>query len=117
MATALVRSGLLRTALRGGARNPAAPNRNFASSAHHDDAYETAKWEKITYLGIATCTVLAIYNLSKGHPHHDEPPAYPYMHIRNKEFPWEDNIVLRLMVPVYFVKVLLSKHQTGPCTF
>ncbi|XP_072062735.1 cytochrome c oxidase subunit 6a, mitochondrial isoform X1 [Arachis hypogaea] len=88
MATALVRSGLLRTALRGGARNPAAPKRNFASSAHHDDAYETAKWEKITYLGIATCTVLAIYNLSKGHPHHDEPPAYPYMHIRNKEFPW-----------------------------
>lgn len=34
---------------------------------------ETAKWEKITYLGIATCTVLAIFNLSKGHPHHEEP--------------------------------------------
>ncbi|KAL1060499.1 hypothetical protein V6Z11_1Z094000 [Gossypium hirsutum] len=62
--------------------------RGFASSSHHDDAYETAKWEKITYLGVATCTVLAIYNLSKGHPHHEEPPAYPYLHIRNKEFPW-----------------------------
>ncbi|KAH1063521.1 hypothetical protein J1N35_028508 [Gossypium stocksii] len=36
---------------------------------------ETTKWEKITYLGAATCTVLAIYNLSKGHPHHEEPPA------------------------------------------
>lgn len=36
---------------------------------------ETAKWEKITYLGIATCTVLSIYNLSKGHPHHEEPPV------------------------------------------
>ncbi|RYR28995.1 hypothetical protein Ahy_B01g053240 isoform B [Arachis hypogaea] len=84
MATALVRSGLLRTALRGGARNPAAPKRNFASSAHHDDAYETAKWEKITYLGIATCTVLAIYNLSKGHPHHDEPPvSFPLYTIYN----------------------------------
>lgn len=36
---------------------------------------ETAKWEKITYLGIATCTVLAVYNLSQGHPHHEEPPV------------------------------------------
>ena len=36
---------------------------------------ETAKWEKITYVGIATCTILTIYNLSKGHPHHEEPPV------------------------------------------
>ena len=33
------------------------------------------KWEKITYLGIATCTVLAIYNLSEDHPHYEEPPV------------------------------------------
>ncbi|KAH7566751.1 hypothetical protein JRO89_XS08G0227500 [Xanthoceras sorbifolium] len=106
MAMAMVRSGLLRTALRGGSRTSSAPpKRGFASSGHHDDAcklllrgliefisdlnqYETAKWEKISYLGIAACTVLAIYTLSKGHPHYDEPPAYPYLHIRNKEFPW-----------------------------
>ncbi|EXB78240.1 hypothetical protein L484_007758 [Morus notabilis] len=75
MAMASIRSGLLRTALRGGSRAPAPPKRNFSSSAHHDDAYETAKWEKITYAGIVTCTVLAIFNLSKGHPHHDEPPT------------------------------------------
>ncbi|XP_028764268.1 cytochrome c oxidase subunit 6a, mitochondrial isoform X2 [Neltuma alba] len=75
MATALVRSTLLRTALRGGGRGSAVPRRNFSSSAHHDDAYETAKWEKITYLGIATCTVLSIYQLSKGHHHHEEPPV------------------------------------------
>ncbi|OMO56365.1 Cytochrome c oxidase, subunit VIa [Corchorus capsularis] len=87
MAMASVRSGLLRT-LRGGSRPAAPQKRGFASSSHHDDAYETAKWEKITYLGIAGCTLLAIYNLSKGHPHHEEPPAYPYLHIRNKEFPW-----------------------------
>ncbi|KAI4327295.1 hypothetical protein L6164_019774 [Bauhinia variegata] len=90
MATALVRSRLLRTALRGGARGSAAPapRRSFSSSSQQHDEYETAKWEKITYLGIATCSVLAFYNLSKGHPHHEEPPAYPYLHIRNKEFPW-----------------------------
>ncbi|XP_022741944.1 cytochrome c oxidase subunit 6a, mitochondrial-like [Durio zibethinus] len=88
MAMASVRSGLLRTALRGGSRPSAPLKRGFASSSHHDDAYETAKWEKITYLGVATCTVLAIYNLSKGHSHHEEPTPYSYLHIRNKEFPW-----------------------------
>ena len=34
-----------------------------------------AKWEKITYAGIVTCTLLAAYNLSKGHPHFDEQPV------------------------------------------
>ena len=91
MATTLVRSGFLRNVLRRGG-SPGTPTpipkRNYSSSGHHDDAYETAKWEKITYLGIAACTFLAVWNLSKGHPHFEEPPAYEYLHIRNKEFPW-----------------------------
>ncbi|XP_010531320.1 PREDICTED: cytochrome c oxidase subunit 6a, mitochondrial-like [Tarenaya hassleriana] len=87
MALALARSALSRAAIRGASRT-SAPRRNFSSKGHHDDAYESAKWEKITYLGIASCTALALYNLSKGHPHYDEPPAYPYLHMRNKEFPW-----------------------------
>ncbi|XP_022984430.1 cytochrome c oxidase subunit 6a, mitochondrial-like [Cucurbita maxima] len=87
MAMAMIRSNLLRAAFRGASRNPAQPKRGFASSAH-DDARETAKWEKITYAGIVSCSILAFYNLSKGHPHYEEPPAYPYLHIRNKEFPW-----------------------------
>ncbi|KAG1368523.1 Cytochrome c oxidase subunit 6a, mitochondrial [Cocos nucifera] len=94
MATSMARSGLqvaaaaLRAEAKSGAR-PVLPNkRNFSASAHHDDAYETAKWEKITYAGIVTCTVLSIYNLSKGHHHLPEPPPYPYLRIRNKEFPW-----------------------------
>ncbi|XP_010526694.1 PREDICTED: cytochrome c oxidase subunit 6a, mitochondrial-like [Tarenaya hassleriana] len=88
MAMAFARSALSRATIRGSSRTSAAPKRSFASKAHHDDAYEAAKWEKITYLGIAACAALALYNLSKGHPHYDEPPAYPYLHIRNKEFPW-----------------------------
>uniref|UniRef100_A0A2P2JTR6 Cytochrome c oxidase subunit 6a n=1 Tax=Rhizophora mucronata TaxID=61149 RepID=A0A2P2JTR6_RHIMU len=88
MATVLMRSGVLRAALRGGSKVSAPPKRGFASSAHHDDAYEAAKWAKITYLGIATCTVLAIHNLSKGHHHSEESPPYPYLHVRNKDFPW-----------------------------
>ncbi|KAL6222755.1 hypothetical protein ACLB2K_006146 [Fragaria x ananassa] len=88
MAMAMLRSGALRTALRGGSRSSAQPKRSFSSSAGHDDAYETAKWEKITYLGIFSCTGLAVYILSKGHHHYETPPPYPYLHIRNKEFPW-----------------------------
>ncbi|KAG0456877.1 hypothetical protein HPP92_024665 [Vanilla planifolia] len=72
----------------GAAGRPFPSNKRPLSSSAHDDEYETAKWEKITYLGIATCTVLSVYHLSKGHEHHPEPPAYPYLHIRNKEFPW-----------------------------
>ncbi|XP_065876524.1 cytochrome c oxidase subunit 6a, mitochondrial [Euphorbia lathyris] len=90
MATALMRSGL-RNALRGGSRTSAAPKRSFSSSGHGDveyEAAEAAKWEKITYVAIASCTALAAYCLSKGHSHEEEPPAYPYLHIRNKEFPW-----------------------------
>ncbi|KAG6392540.1 hypothetical protein SASPL_146764 [Salvia splendens] len=90
MASAIMRSGL-RSALRGGASTPhvsPASRRSFSASSHHDEAAEASKWEKITYLGIVACTGLAVFILSKGHPHHDEPPAYPYLHIRNKEFPW-----------------------------
>ncbi|KZV21325.1 hypothetical protein F511_32142 [Dorcoceras hygrometricum] len=90
MATALIRSGL-RSAFRAGAPSSRAstiPKRPFSASAHHDEAAEASKWEKITYAGIITCTTLSIYNLSKGHHHFEEPPAYPYLHIRNKEFPW-----------------------------
>lgn len=41
------------------------------------NAGEAAKWEKITYVGIVACSVLAFVNLSKGHPHFDEPPVSP----------------------------------------
>ncbi|KAF3323925.1 hypothetical protein FCM35_KLT11392 [Carex littledalei] len=66
------------------------PKRSFSSQLH-DDAHETAKWEKITYVGIVGCTAFAAYCLSKGHHHSPDPPAYPYLHIRNKEFPWGPN--------------------------
>ncbi|KAK6923906.1 hypothetical protein RJ641_010106, partial [Dillenia turbinata] len=89
MAMAMMRSGL-RTALRGGVRaSQTHQKRTLSSSAHpEEEIREAAKWEKITYAGIVACSVLAIYNLSKGHPHHEEPPAYQYLHTRNKEFPW-----------------------------
>ncbi|KAD7479308.1 hypothetical protein E3N88_02444 [Mikania micrantha] len=88
MASAIARS-TLRKAVRGGARvNPASTRSFSAGASAEEEAREAAKWEKITYVGIAACSILAFVNLSKGHPHFEEPPAYPYLHIRNKEFPW-----------------------------
>ncbi|CAN4083086.1 unnamed protein product [Withania somnifera] len=89
MATAMVRSSI-RYALRGGdPRVTPASKRTFASHASaHEEAREAAKWEKITYVAIISSTILAVVNLTKGHSHSEEPPAYPYLHIRNKEFPW-----------------------------
>ncbi|KAB1202019.1 Cytochrome c oxidase subunit 6a, mitochondrial [Morella rubra] len=109
---AMVRSGLLRTSLRGGSRVSAPPKRTFASSAHHDDTREAAKWEKITYAGIATCTMLAFYNLSKGHQHFEEPPPYPYLHIRNKEFPWgaTSSIVRSRRIIVFIQMELMTSY-------
>ncbi|KAL5217204.1 hypothetical protein ABZP36_017888 [Zizania latifolia] len=98
MASAAARFGLRLLAVRAKATAAPAARRRMSSSVH-DDAHETAKWEKITYAGIVTCTLLAAYNLSKGHPHFDEPPAYPYLHIRNKEFPWGmDCYILHLTI-------------------
>ncbi|KAM0012509.1 putative cytochrome-c oxidase [Helianthus debilis subsp. tardiflorus] len=88
MSSAIVRS-TLRTAVRGGARFNPASRRSFSAGASaEEEAREASKWEKITYVGIVACSILAVVNLSKGHPHFEEPPAYPYLHIRNKEFPW-----------------------------
>ncbi|XP_057528527.1 cytochrome c oxidase subunit 6a, mitochondrial [Amaranthus tricolor] len=87
-------SGKLRSSVQSALRNGRSSEiikRTFSSSSHQDveyEAKEASKWEKITYLGIVSCTVLAVINLSKGHHHFEEPPAYPYLHIRNKEFPW-----------------------------
>ncbi|MCL7040385.1 hypothetical protein MKW94_020411 [Papaver nudicaule] len=88
MATSMAKSGF-QSVLR---RISFPTNRNF--SAHYDDAHEAAKWEKISYAGMVMCTGFAVWTLSKGHP--QEQPAYPYMHIQNKEFPWEGLISIRV---------------------
>uniref|UniRef100_M1D0L5 Cytochrome-c oxidase n=1 Tax=Solanum tuberosum TaxID=4113 RepID=M1D0L5_SOLTU len=75
MATAMFRSSILST-LRGRApRVTPAPKRTFSSHASvEEEAREASKWEKITYVAIISSTILAVVNLSKGHPHSEEPP-------------------------------------------
>uniref|UniRef100_A0A3Q7FB23 Uncharacterized protein n=1 Tax=Solanum lycopersicum TaxID=4081 RepID=A0A3Q7FB23_SOLLC len=99
MATAMFRSSI-RSALRGRApRVTPAPKRTFSSHASvEEEAREASKWEKITYVAIISSTILAVVNLSKGHPHSEEPPAYPYLHIRNKEFPWGNYMTRHFLI-------------------
>uniref|UniRef100_A0A0D9V369 Uncharacterized protein n=1 Tax=Leersia perrieri TaxID=77586 RepID=A0A0D9V369_9ORYZ len=70
----VARYGLRSLAAR--AKVTAAPAARRHMSSAHDDTHEMPKWENITYTGIVTCTLLAAYNLSKGHPHFDEPPYH-----------------------------------------
>ncbi|XP_073105301.1 cytochrome c oxidase subunit 6a, mitochondrial isoform X1 [Elaeis guineensis] len=89
MAMSVARNGL-RALLRGGVRrsDAVAGKRSFSASAHQDDVVEMEKWEKITYVGIITYTVLSIYNLSRDHPHHPGAPPFEYLHVRHKGFRW-----------------------------
>ncbi|CAN6825110.1 unnamed protein product, partial [Brassica oleracea] len=102
MATAIVRSALSRAA-----KTSVAPKRRFSSSAGHDDAYEAAKWEKITYLGIASCTALAAYVLSKGHQHGEDPPVKP-LSLHNTFF---------ITLPRAFVNLFVFPFVTGVSVF
>lgn len=49
---------------------------------------ETAKWEKITYVGIVGCTGFAAYCLSKGHHHSPDSPVF------NLSFPFSFILLL-----------------------
>eukprot|EP00850_Spirogloea_muscicola_P009719 SM000055S18253 [mRNA] locus=s55:366823:367834:- [translate_table: standard] len=57
-----------------------------------DDAAEAAKWRNVTFAALAGCIGLTTYNLvgREEHEHHDQ-PAYSYLHMRNKAFPWGPN--------------------------
>lgn len=67
----------IRSAFRGGSpRVTPASKRTFASHASvEEEAREASKWEKISYVAIISSTILAVVNLSKGHPHSEEPPV------------------------------------------
>ncbi|CAI5521144.1 unnamed protein product [Closterium sp. Naga37s-1] len=60
-----------------------------SASSHAHDVEETIKWRNVTAVAIVGCFALGVYNFAGAahHAKHDR-PAYPYLHIRNKEFPW-----------------------------
>ena len=68
---------------------------------------ETAKWEKITYAGIVSCSILAFYNLSKGHPHYEEPPV-SYSFSQFIIFPPLLNILVALCIVSHLWPILFG---------
>mmetsp|Transcript_28046 Transcript_28046/g.72152 ORF Transcript_28046/g.72152 Transcript_28046/m.72152 type:complete len:102 (+) Transcript_28046:117-422(+) len=62
------------------------------SSGHsvEQEIAECKKWKTVTMVVFPGCFVLSAYFLSQPHEHHEKPPAYSYLHIRNKTFPWGD---------------------------
>jgi cytochrome c oxidase subunit 6a len=47
--------------------------------------------QAVTFLAIPVCAIKAFVDLSHGEHHGDEAPAYPYLRIRSKEFPWGED--------------------------
>ncbi|KAL6779287.1 hypothetical protein ACKKBG_A11700 [Auxenochlorella protothecoides x Auxenochlorella symbiontica] len=79
--------GALRAATR--VARVAKQTRQFSGKVNiEEEIKEMNKWKIITYVAIPVCIAKGAYDLS--HPaHHDaEKPDYPFLHIRNKEFPW-----------------------------
>jgi|Transcript_4016 cytochrome c oxidase subunit 6a len=60
------------------------------SSGHsvEQEIAECKKWRTVSMIVAPGCVVLSAYFLSLPHEHHEKPPEYSYLHIRNKGFPW-----------------------------
>jgi len=86
------RRQLLPTHLQHPAQPPSAVAKRFMGGHGGDDAEETFKWRNITIAATIGCVGM-IFNTFSGEEHHhpEERPAYSYLHIRNKEFPWGPN--------------------------
>lgn len=50
----------------------------------------------ITFAAIAISSMGLFRVLTKGHEEHPEPPAYPYLKIRNKPYPWGEPLLSSL---------------------
>eukprot|EP00951_Prasinocladus_malaysianus_P025392 scaffold222552_cov49-Prasinocladus_malaysianus.AAC.2 len=87
----LVRTGSRAASLLGAAarRSETGVVRNM-SSGHsvEQEIAECKKWKNITMVAVPACMALSVYFFSQPHDHFEEQPAYSYMHIRSKGFPW-----------------------------
>lgn len=51
-------------------------------------AANTNMWRNVTFVGLPCIVGLTAYIFSQAHHHGSEQPAYSYLQIRTKEFPW-----------------------------
>ena len=50
-------------------------------------------WRNVTFVGLPCVLGLTAWIFSKDHGHGHDQPAYSYLQIRNKDFPWgKDNL-------------------------
>ena len=70
------------------ASNPRSPS---TPHAHSPPSSPAPPRQAVTFLAIPVCGVKAFVDLSLEHEHGEDPPAYPYLRIRSKEFPWGDS--------------------------
>lgn len=60
----------------------------MSGASIEEEVKEMNKWKIVTLAAIPACVALALWDLSAPAEHAHERPAYPYLRIRNKEFPW-----------------------------
>merc|ERR1711887_36987 len=56
--------------------------RNMSGGSYEEELANTNMWRNVTFVG------LTAYIFSQAHHHGSEQPAYSYLQIRNKDFPW-----------------------------
>lgn len=61
------------------------------SSRQPSDSRLSTLSQAVTFLALPVCAIKAFVDLSQEHEHGEEVPAYPYLRIRSKEFPWGDS--------------------------
>ncbi|XP_024393108.1 cytochrome c oxidase subunit 6a, mitochondrial [Physcomitrium patens] len=71
---------------------PFGMGKRFMGGHGVDDAEETFQWRNITIAAVMGC-MGTVFNTFSGEEHHhpEDRPAYSYLRIRNKAFPWGPN--------------------------
>eukprot|EP00740_Mantoniella_antarctica_P011872 CAMPEP_0181374398 /NCGR_PEP_ID=MMETSP1106-20121128/15998_1 /TAXON_ID=81844 /ORGANISM="Mantoniella antarctica, Strain SL-175" /LENGTH=105 /DNA_ID=CAMNT_0023492375 /DNA_START=38 /DNA_END=355 /DNA_ORIENTATION=- len=91
------RTALLQMARRTAAAPVHVTRRNMSGGLTiQQERAEMLRWQMITFTAIPACAALGIYLFSQHPDHHEvkERPAYSYLNIRLKIFPWGGNCSL-----------------------
>ena len=64
--------------------------RRFSGDSHAEHHAHVETWKKITFVSAIPVACVFIRFMITPHEHEEAPPAYPYLRIRNKPFPWGD---------------------------
>ncbi|QDZ19324.1 putative subunit VIa of cytochrome c oxidase [Chloropicon primus] len=80
--------GLARASLRNAQDKTKFGVRNMSGGSYEEELANTNMWRNVTFVGLPIVGGLTVYIFSQAHHHGHEQPAYSYLQIRNKDFPW-----------------------------